>query len=85
MDDLGRLLGGEHALVPGRPVDHGGKGRDQVTGVDDHRVEARPRHFTPLGHQPVADGAKHLRRELALESRLERAIARRVNRQVSTS
>ena len=25
MDDLRRLLGGEHALVPGRPVDHRGK------------------------------------------------------------
>ncbi len=83
VDDLGRLLRGQHPSMARRPVHHGRKRRNQVAGIDDHDVEAGPGDLPPLHHQSVANRAEDFRGDLALERRFDRAVARRVNGQVS--
>src|SRR5437667_3328954 len=79
VDQLRRLLRGEHALVAWRAVDDGGKRRDQVAGVDDDDVGRERGHVPPLRHHPVAHRLEVRMRELARERGVVGAVAGRVD------
>src|SRR2546425_1548781 len=82
VDQLRRLLRGEHALVAWRAVDDGGKRRDQVAGVDDDDVGRERGHVPPLRHHPVAHRLEVRMRELARERGVVGAVAGRVDGEV---
>src|SRR2546427_386315 len=82
VDQLRRLLRGEHALVAWRAVDDGGKRRDQVAGVDDDDVGRERGHVPPLRHHPVAHRLEVRMRELARERGVVGAVAGRVDGEI---
>ena len=78
MDQLGRLLRGEHAAMARRAVHHDGKGRDEMAGVDDDDVGLDRAQHMALRDQAVAHHLEIGMSELVAERRLIGAIARRM-------
>jgi hypothetical protein len=82
VDQLRRLLRGEHAPVARRAVHDRRERGDQVARVDDDQVGRQRGEVPALGHEAVAHRPEVRMRQAAREGRLVRAVARRVDGEV---